>query len=201
MTFLEKDGHDKLDFKPDQNGRMQMILPYPVFVGQRVGLIDNNKILLPVPVIEISLLIMLLTIVLWPVAWFVRRHYDSKPEMTPIERRLRRAGRVVLVLELFFIAAITDLVAYRSMPVEFLSDRGITWFHLPKVRGVLGARGTHVVHYNAIQSWRHRTKRIWGKLQASLFVLVCFGFMWFMVRLCGKFVPLWLELLRPRIAV
>ncbi|HKY05092.1 MAG TPA: serine hydrolase domain-containing protein, partial [Blastocatellia bacterium] len=38
MTFLEENGQDRLIFKPDQNGRMMMVLPYPFFVGQRVGL-------------------------------------------------------------------------------------------------------------------------------------------------------------------
>ena len=45
--------------------------------------------------------------------------------------------------------------------------------------GILGAIGTLVVLYNAIQSWRNREQRIWGKLQATLFVLVCLGFLWF----------------------
>jgi len=177
MTFLEENGQDKLVFKPDQNGRMQMILPYPFFVGQRVGLFENNKILLPV--IGISLLIMLLTLVLWPVAWFVRRHYGHKLELTPLERRLRIVVRIVFALDLFFIAALTGLVVYGSTHLEFLSDRGNTWFHLAQVIGVLGAIGTLMVLYNAIQSWRNREKRIWGKLQATLFVLACLGFLWF----------------------
>ena len=112
MTFLEENGQDKLVFKPDQNGRMQLILPYPFFVGQRVGLFENNKILLPV--IGISLLIMLLTLLLWPVAWFVRRHYGHKLELTPLERRLRIAVRSVFVLDLFFIVAMTGLVFLRD---------------------------------------------------------------------------------------
>ena len=177
MTFLEENGHDKLVFKPDQNGRMQMILYYPFFVGQRVGLFENSKILLIV--IGISLLIMLLTLVLWPVAWFVRRHYGHKLELTPLERRLRLVVRIIFVLDLFFMAAMTGLVVYASTHIEFLSDRGNTWFHLAQVIGVLGAIGTLVVLYNAIQSWRNREKRIWGKLQATLFVLVCLGFLWF----------------------
>src|SRR5690349_10876800 len=37
MTFLERDGQDKLIFKSGQDGRMELILPYPFFVGQRVG--------------------------------------------------------------------------------------------------------------------------------------------------------------------
>jgi CubicO group peptidase (beta-lactamase class C family) len=177
MTFLEENGHDKLIFKPDQNGRMQMVLYYPFFVGQRVGLFENGKILLIV--IGISLLIMVLTLVLWPVGFFVRRHYGHKLGLTALERRLRIAVRIILALDIFFLAAMTGLVVYGSMHIEFLSDRGNTWFHLAQVIGVLGAIGTLVVLYNAIQSWRNRERRIWGKLQATLFVLVCLGFLWF----------------------
>jgi len=177
MTFLEENGHDKLIFKPDQSGRMQMVLYYPFFVGQRVGLLENNKVLLVV--IGISLLIMLLTLVLWPVAFFIRRHYGHKLVLTPVERRLRLAVRVIFVLDLLFMAAMTGLVVYASTHIDFLSDRGNTWFHLAQVVGVLGAIGTLVVLYNAIQSWRNHEKRIWGKLQATIFALVCLGFVWF----------------------
>jgi CubicO group peptidase (beta-lactamase class C family) len=177
MTFLEENGHDKLIFKPDQNGRMQMVLYYPFFVGQQVGLFENGKILLIV--IGISFLIMLLTLVLWPVGFFVRRHYGHKLGLTALERRLRIAVRIILALDIFFLAAMTGLVVYGSMHIEFLSDRGNTWFHFAQVIGVLGAIGTLVVLYNAIQTLRNREKRIWGKLQATLFVLVCLGFLWF----------------------
>ena len=54
---------------------MQMVLPYPFFVGQRVGTLQNGKLLLAV--LGISLVLMLLTLILWPVAWFVRRHYGT----------------------------------------------------------------------------------------------------------------------------
>jgi len=85
----------------------------------------------------------------------------------------------VFVFDLFFMGAMTGLVVYAAMHIEFLSDRGNTWFHLAQVIGVLGAIGTLAVLYNAIQSWRNRERRIWGKLQATLFVLVCLGFLWF----------------------
>jgi CubicO group peptidase (beta-lactamase class C family) len=177
MTFIDENGQDKLVFKPDQTGRMQMILPYPFFVGQRVGLFENNRLLLPVA--GISLLIMLLTLIFWPVAWFVRRHYGHKLELTPLERRLRLAVRIVFVLDLVFVAALTGLLMYALTHLEFLSDRGNTWFHLAQLVGILGAVGTLVVLFNAFKSWRNREKRIWGKLQATLFVLVCLGFLWF----------------------
>ena len=177
MTFLEENGQDKLVFKPDQNGRMQMILPYPFFVGQRVGLFENNKLLLPVT--GISLLIMLLTLLFWPAGWVVRRHYGHKLEQTRWERRLRLAVRLVFAVDLVFIVSMIGLVLYGLAHLEVFSDRGNLWFHLIQVIGVVGAIGTLVVLFNAIQSWRNREKRIWGKLQAALFVLACLGFLWF----------------------
>ena len=177
MTFLEGDGQDKLVFKPDQDGRMQLILPYPFFVGQRVGLFENNKALLPV--MGISLLIMLLTLLLWPVAWLVRRHYGHKLTLTSIERRLRLAVRIVFALDLFFVVALICLVIYGESHLDVFSDRGNVWFHLIQAIGVLGAIGTLVVLYNAFRSWRNREMRIWGKLRATLFVLACLGVLWF----------------------
>jgi hypothetical protein len=177
MTFVEENGQEKLIFKPDQNGRMQLILPYPFFVGQRVGLSENNKVLLAV--LGISLLIMLLTLMLWPVAWFVRRHYGHKLELTPMERRLRIAVRLVFALDLFFLAAMAGLVVYGISHLDFLSDRGNTWFHLVQAIGVLGAIGTLLVLYNTIRTWTNKRSRIWGKLQAAIFVLACLGFLSF----------------------
>src|SRR5262249_18711274 len=177
MTFLERDGQTKLIFKPDASGRMQMILPYPFFVGQRVGLFENRKVL--VPVIGVSLGIMLLTLLLWPIAWGVRRHYSRKLELTSSERLLRWGVRIVFLLDLIFVGALFGLATYGLTHLEVFSDRGNTWFHLIQIVGVLGAIGTLVVLVNAIACWKSRQRRIWAKLGATLLVLACLGFLWF----------------------
>ena len=177
MTFLEVDGQEKLIFKPDRDGRMQMVLPDPFFVFQRVGLWENGRVLLFV--LAVSLLLMLLTLLLWPVGWFVRRHYGHRLELTRAEWWLRLAVRAVFALDLFFVAAMTGLVLYGLTHLEVFTDQGTTRFHLIQAVGVLGAVGTLVVLYNAVRSWRGRGRRIWGKLQATLFVLACLGFLWF----------------------
>jgi len=121
----------------------------------------------------------LLTLLLWPVAWFVRRHYGHKLEVTRMERCLRLAVRLVFAVDLLFIVGMVGLLFYGIEHLEVLSDRGVVWFHLIQVIGVLGAVGTLVVLYHAILTWRNREKRIWGKLQGLLFVLACVGFLWF----------------------
>lgn len=176
MTFRDVNGQDLLIFKPDADGTMQMILPYPFMVYKRVGFWENSSILLPV--LGISLLIMLLTLVLALVAWLVRRHYGHKLELTPLERKLRIGVWIVFALNLIFVAAFIGLIMYAMEHIDILSDSGNKWFFLVQAIGVLGAIGTLVVLFNAIKSWMS-TRSIWSKLRATVFVLVCFGFLWF----------------------
>lgn len=177
MTFLERDGHDKLIFKPDQSGRMQMVLPYPFFIGERAGSLQNGKLLLTV--LGISLGLMLLTLILWPVAWGVRKHYGRTLELTPTERLLRILVRIVFVLDLVFIGALFGLTMYGLTHLEIFSDQGNKWFRLIQIVGVLGAIGTLAVFVNMVLAWISKRRRIWGKLQATIMLLACLGVLWF----------------------
>ena len=177
MTFLDENGTDKLIFKPDANGQMQLILPYPFFVGHRAGLFLNGKVL--VPVVVVSLVIMLLTLLLWPIAWFVRKHYGHKLDLTRKEWLLRILVRLDFILILVFAISIVGLVVYGLEHLWVFSDRGNKYFRLIQIVGIIGAVGTLVVLWNAIAAWTSKHKRIWGKLQATIFVLACLGFLWF----------------------
>ena len=177
MTFRERDGQDKLIFKPDQNGQMQLVLPYPFFIGQRVGVGQQGSLLLAA--LGISLGIMLLTLILWPVAWFVRRHYGRKLELTPREFWIRILLRIVFVLDLIFVGALLGLATYGLTHLEVFNDRGTLWFHLIQVIGVIGAVGTLVALVNAISTWTSKRWSIWMKLQATILLLACFGMLWF----------------------
>ncbi len=176
MTFLERDGQDKLIFKPDQDGRMQMILPYPFFIGQRIGTLQNGKLLSLV--LGASLVFMLATLILWPIVWFVRRHYGGKLELTPRERLFRILVRVVFALDLIFIAALFGLVTYGLSHLEVFSDRGTMWFYLVQIIGILGALGTLIVLAYAFMMWT-RKRSFWMKLQAFVMLLACLGVLWF----------------------
>src|SRR5690349_10491131 len=176
MTFLERDGQDKLIFKPDQDGRMQLILPYPFFIGQRIGTLQNGKLMSLV--LGASLVFMLATLILWPIVWFVRRHYGVKLELTPRDRLFRILVRVVFALDLIFIAALFGLVTYGLTHLEVFSDRGTMWFRLVQIVGIIGALGTVIVLVNAFMMWTRR-RSFWMKLQAFVMLLACIGVLWF----------------------
>jgi hypothetical protein len=144
-------------------------------VFQRVGPWENGKILMPVLVA--SLLIMLLTLLLTPVAWLVRRHYGQRLELTGTERWLRRGIWLVFVLDLFFVVALIGLLTYAMSNIEFLSNS--TAFIAVQMIGIVGAVGTLLVLINAVLAWISPRWRIWGKLQATILALACIGFLWF----------------------
>ncbi len=176
--FRDVDGEDLLIFKPDDTGNMQMIISkYPFMVGQKVGLFENSSILLPV--LGLSLGIMLLTLILAPIAWIVRRRYGQKLELAPTGKRLRHAVWVVFAIDLIFVASLIGLTMYGLSHIEVFSDSGTKWFQLIQVLGIVGAIGTLVVLYNAVHAWMTRERGIWGKLQATVLALACLGFLWF----------------------
>jgi hypothetical protein len=176
MTFRDINGQDSLIFKPDQNGRMQLILPFPIMVFQRVGLWENSRIILPVA--GFSLLTMLLTLPLGFVAWLVRRHYGQPLKLTTLEGRLRWAVRIVFALNLFFIVTLFGFLLFALKHLELLSDSGNIWIWLIQSIGVLCAVRTIVVFYNAFHTWTSKQYQIWGKLQATMFALACLGVLW-----------------------
>lgn len=176
MTFLERDGHDKLIFKPDQSGHMQMILPYPFFIGQRVGTLQNGKLLSIV--LGASLVFMLATLILWPITWFIRRHYGHRLDLAPIQRLLRVLVRIVFALYLIFIAALIGLVTYGLSHLEIFSDRGTMWFYIVQILGIFAALGSLIVLANLVVTWMAR-RGFWVKLQALVMFLACVGVLWF----------------------
>lgn len=177
MQFRDVNGQDTLIFKPDTDGKMQMVFPYPFMVFTRVGIAENSAVLLPV--LGLSLGIMLLTLVLAPIAWLVRRHYGSKLGMEPLDRWLRRAIWLVFALDLIFLGSLVGLVTYAFDHLEILSDAGNKWFFLVQAVGIAGAIGTLVVIFYAVRAWISGRYSFWSKLRATLFVAACLGFLWF----------------------
>jgi CubicO group peptidase (beta-lactamase class C family) len=176
MTFRDIKGQDSVIFKPDPNGRMQLISPLPIMAFQRVGLWENSRVMLPVA--WLSLLTMLLTLPLGFVAELVRRHYRQPLKLTTLERRLRWAVRIVFALNLFFIVTLFGFLLFGLKHLELFSDSSNIWIWLIQSIGVLGAVGSIVVFYNAVHAWTSKRYQIWEKLQATMFAIACLGFLW-----------------------
>lgn len=177
MIFREEHGQDRLAFKRDDQGRLVMVFDFPIAVFQRTPWNWDGR--LNLPVIISSLAVFVLTLVLWPVAVLVRRHYGRTLELTPAQRRWRLLARLACAFNLFFMAAFAVTFVVASKDIGLLSSRMDSWLRVLQMTGWLGVLGTLPALYQAFRSWTEPGRWLLAKLGDTLVALSCVGFAWF----------------------
>ncbi|HKF53979.1 MAG TPA: serine hydrolase [Blastocatellia bacterium] len=179
MVFDEVDGQDKLIFKPGSAGDLELLPPFPIFVGHRAGSWENQNLLLAALVF--ALLMMILTLLLWPVAALVRRHYGRRLELSKGERRLRLAVRLVCLVNVVFIIALIVLLVIGFEHIWLLNEHLDKWIHLVQILGLIGSAGALILVYNAIHAWLSWPKGLFRKLHATLLALGGLALLWIVI--------------------
>jgi CubicO group peptidase (beta-lactamase class C family) len=176
LLYREVNGQDQIGFHRDANQRLEFSIDYPFFVFQRSGMTDNKyfnfSLIIP------CLIIILLTLLLWPIAAGIRWHYGRKLELESPEKRLRLAVRVVCILDIVFILAWVVVISMASDIAAFSRSLDPMLYGIQFV-GVLGAIGTLLVLFYAMQSWSKAGRWVWSKIFDTLLALSCVAFTWF----------------------
>jgi hypothetical protein len=176
LTFREIGGQDLILFRRNAAGRMQMMLPYPFFEFERPSWLEDKRILLPVAIVTLAVL--LLALILWPVGALVRRHYRKPLSLEGRERHLRLFTRLVCALDLAVLLGFALVVVLGLQDITMFSPKLDPLLRVLQVMGVVAVAGTLVVLYNAFRAWSSRERRVWSKLGESLIALACLGFVW-----------------------
>lgn len=177
LLYRAENGQELLAFRRDNNGRLQLVPNFPAVVYQRATLQDNapfNQAL-----IIFALCVMGLTLVLWPVGAFVRRHYHQRMEISDATAQGRLWIRLVCALDIIFIAALA-LVLSGGAPGDF-SEKLDLRIHLVQAIGVLGALGTILVLIACVRSWRDRNYWWFARFWNFVILLACAAFLWFAI--------------------
>ncbi len=100
MVFRQVDGNAKIAFAPDPSGRRIAYIDYPFMVFQQISNpLDKQSV--NYFIIGFSLCVIALTLLLWPIAAMLRKHYGKPLALDADARRLRMLVR----LECFGVAA------------------------------------------------------------------------------------------------
>jgi CubicO group peptidase (beta-lactamase class C family) len=177
FAYREVHGQDEVAFKKDSAGTWQFQVEIPVFIFQRVGVLENKSFNLSLLIFGLS--VVLLTVLLWPVGAILRKHYGHPLDLAPAERRRRLLVRMVCVLFLGLcigwvsvLSATDDIAAINSLP---------RWVVIFGLLGLLCALGAILVVWNALRSWRTANKWIWAKLHDVTLALACLALVWFLL--------------------
>jgi CubicO group peptidase (beta-lactamase class C family) len=177
LLFREVNGQDKVGFKRDESGSFVEVIDFPFMVFQKASVNQNSAF--QIPLIIAALVVIVLTILLWPVMAIVRRHYGQLLELTPQKRRLRLLVRLTCVLFAIFFLAYGLFFSMALKDIGLLSPRGNPWLRLIQIVGWLGVLGTVAAIYSAMQSWRVPQRWWAARLGDTLIALGCLGAVWF----------------------
>jgi hypothetical protein len=177
LLFRAVHDQDRAAFKRDESGHLVLVTDFPVFVFQRPPLSENSS--LNLPLIVSSIAILLLTLLLWPVAFLIRRHYGKSLVLTTYQHRLRLVVRLVCLFDLLFLLGFVGFFVMAEKNIGMLSPRFNPLLRTIQMVGWLGVIGTLPALSNAISSWRQHGRWLWSRLGDSLVALACVGFAWF----------------------
>jgi CubicO group peptidase (beta-lactamase class C family) len=181
FIFREINGADLVVFKPrPDNSSLRLITRFPVFVFDKVSWYENSRFLLALA--GFSLSVLLLTLILWPIASFIRRHYRKRLDLSSNERRLRWAVRIICAVDLIFITGFLVFLMQADKNIAIFSFRADPWLHLLQVVGAIGCLGTFLAIYSAYFSWSNPGHGKWRKIQHTVVALACIGFTWFVLQ-------------------
>lgn len=178
LVYREVDGQDRIAFQKGINGRLELRIDFPAIIFQGVGLLDGtpwNK-----PIVYFCFTILGLTLVLWPIAWLVRRHYGFKLDLRPSQRRWRLIIKLVCAIDLTFAVALLATFSAAS-DLAFLSGKLDPWLLILEAIGLIGAIGTLVVIFATFRMWS--APNLWkGTRWLNLIImLACIAFTWFVI--------------------
>jgi len=174
FLYREVHGQDHIGFKKDADGNWQFQLDYPFFIFQKVGLLQNETF--NIVVLSFGLGVLGLTILLWPVAAIVRKHYRKPLDYSPADNKRRLLVRFVCILLLVFyigwvimLSLLDDLSSINRLP---------PWIIILGILGVISAIGTIFVWVNSFRSVREPSRWLWTKLHDVALAVACLGLIW-----------------------
>ena len=181
MLFRSVDGPEQVAFVKDASGHRVAYIDYPFMVFQEVDRALGKQIFNYI-VIGFGVGVVALTILFWPVAAILRKHYSKPLSVTlgPSALSWRRWVRVACFVNIAYLIGLMLVLNALEKPGG-LGASGDTKVHLWQFIGVLGGIGALIAIVAAIKSWGDEQQWVWYKIWNSLLAAGCVSFFWFLV--------------------
>jgi CubicO group peptidase (beta-lactamase class C family) len=165
-----------------KDGRVQALgvegSPFEVFQPAHGAYARWNLILL-----EVSVAVLAVTVVMWPIAVLVRRHYGQAFELTGLSASLHRWVRVVALVDVILAVAWMTILTLLGKDLSLLSDAINPWLVLLQALGILGILGGVIGLLNLLQVWREGGRNSWAKLAAAALAFATLSAAWLIIAL------------------
>src|SRR5437773_2585297 len=134
LVYGEIDGPEKIAFRRNPSGDVSEMLPFPaIYEGQRVPWYAIKRLVYLV--VGGILMLVLLTVLLWPVAVIVRKRYQRPLFTAKADRALYFLSRIVCLCELLFILVPVIAFSRGLQNIVLLGDAIDPWLQALHIFG------------------------------------------------------------------
>ena len=180
LVYNEIDGAERIAFRRDPSGQVTEMLPFPaIYEGQRVSWFNNKRLI--APIIGGNLVLVLLTVLLWPVAVVIRKKYQRPLFANKGDRVLYFLSRLVCLGELILILAPAIALGQGLEHVVLLGDAIDPWMRALHIFGWALMVGLVLLIVAAVRFAKLPGHGFWFRAHAILLALggIAFGlFAW-----------------------
>lgn len=168
FLWRDRNGHDRLAAKvvDGQVVRWSMDFFSPFEVMDRVPSGRSSAWILPA--LYGSLLVMLLTVIAWPVGWWNRRRFKAEPALSGTPLRTARASKVMALATLLVMAGWGTAVALILKSPSYLTGSLDPFLWLLQIAGIIVFVGTALVTgwnlWTAFKDGSRWTRKLWAVL-------------------------------------
>lgn len=179
LLYQDRGGKRHIAFRQDSSGRMQLLTDFPAAAGQRVPWYQSKKF--NYGLLGGVLLVLIATLLLWPIAALVRAHYSASLPLFGVTRFARTATRVVCLIDLLVAAAWLGFFIYGSEHLSAFSSSSDSFIRVVQTFAWIGIAGLVFVVLHGIHVWFTHQYRWWARITETLVVLACLGWVWLIV--------------------
>jgi hypothetical protein len=175
--YEDAEMHQRAAFRRGWDGKMQMQVGAADEVFIQVDAWQKKS--LNYFVLIAGLGVILLTLISWPIAALLRKHYARPLELSNTERSLRIAERLVCILfcVLFFGWTAVFVVGFQEF-VQIMTGLG-RWIIVFGTVGIVCSLGTVLLWWKVLGAWKGTDVRPWMKIHGAVVALACTGLLWF----------------------
>ena len=170
LVYREIDGLEKIGFRRNPSGAVTEMLPFPaIYEGQRVPWYASK--IFKGFLIGGSLLLALLTVLLWPVAVIIRKRYQRPLFSAKSDRVLYFLSRIVCLGEVLFVLAPILVLSQGLEHVVILGDAINPWLQAFHFIGWVLMAGVVLLIIAAIRFVRLPGLGLWFRAHAILLAI------------------------------
>ena len=180
LIYREINGLERIAFRRDASGAVGEMLPFPaIYEGQRAPWYVSKSVI--GLLIGGSLLLALLTVLLWPVAIMIRKRYQRPLFNTKSDRALYFFSRIVCLGEVLFVLAPIVVLSQGLEHIVILGDAINPWLQAFHIVGWILVAGVVLLIIAAVRFARLPGHGLWFRAHAILLAIggIVFGlFAW-----------------------